>query len=48
MWTAPTRTRGFWRSPPEAGRSWVPEEELGKGTPVDGHKVGDRGDEVVE
>jgi hypothetical protein len=42
------RTRGLWQSPPEAGRSWIPEEELGKGAPVDRHTVGDRGDKVVE
>jgi hypothetical protein len=42
------RTRGLWRSPPEAGRSWVTEEELGEGAPVNGHKVKDRGDKIVE
>jgi hypothetical protein len=40
--------RGLWQSPLEAGRSWVTEEELGEGAPVDGCKVGDRGDKVVE
>jgi hypothetical protein len=40
--------RGLWRSPLEAGRSWVPEEELGEGTTVDGRKVGDRGNKVME
>jgi hypothetical protein len=43
-----TRMRGWWQSPPEAGRSWVPEEELSEGVPVDGHKVGYRGDKIVE
>ncbi len=47
-WTMPTKTRGWWRSPLEAWRSWVPEEELGKGAAVNRPKVGYRGDDVVK
>jgi hypothetical protein len=40
--------KGWWQSPSEAGRSWIFEEELGKGLLVDRRKVGYGEDEVVE